>query len=292
MRQIEGFGEYGFPESHAASFANLVYASAWIKCLYPDVFAAALLNSQPMGFYATAQIVRDAQEHGVDVRPADINFSDWDSHWNLEPSPREVGLRSEPGRRQISAAIRYGTPTRSAARTDLPLAGEVKGRLHPRHANMRDDIRTTHALRLGLRQISGLSEAHGRKIIETVRGEGFDSVRDLWLRTGQSRRARKACARRCLSLARPRPARCAMGGAGAAAQRRQGRSAAARARAMQELEPDAALPPMRPGQHVIEDYRPLHLSLKAHPLSFLRTELAARGILRHERLPTIAPADA
>ena len=81
--QIEGFGEYGFPESHAASFANLVYASCWIKCFYPDVFAAALLNSQPMGFYATAQIVRDVQEHGVEVRPVDINFSDWDS--TLEP---------------------------------------------------------------------------------------------------------------------------------------------------------------------------------------------------------------
>ena len=82
-KQIQGFGSYGFPESHAASFANLVYASAWLKCRYPDVFAAALLNSQPMGFYAPAQIVRDAQEHGVDVRPADVNLSDWDCTWNL-----------------------------------------------------------------------------------------------------------------------------------------------------------------------------------------------------------------
>ena len=77
-KQIEGFGSYGFPESHAASFANLVYASAWVKCHYPDVFAAAMLNSQPMGFYATAQLVRDAQEHGVEVRPVDVNRSDWD----------------------------------------------------------------------------------------------------------------------------------------------------------------------------------------------------------------------
>jgi error-prone DNA polymerase len=76
--QIQGFGEYGFPESHAASFANLVYASCWMKCYYPDVFAAALLNSQPMGFYAPAQIVRDAREHGVEVRPLDVNHSDWD----------------------------------------------------------------------------------------------------------------------------------------------------------------------------------------------------------------------
>ena len=70
FNQIKGFGSYGFPESHAASFANLVYVSAWMKCHYPDVFAAALLNSQPMGFYATAQLVRDAQEHGVEVRPS------------------------------------------------------------------------------------------------------------------------------------------------------------------------------------------------------------------------------
>ena len=71
--QIEGFGDYGFPESHAASFALLVYVSAWIKCHYPEVFACALLNSQPMGFYAPAQIVRDAREHGVEVRPVDVN---------------------------------------------------------------------------------------------------------------------------------------------------------------------------------------------------------------------------
>lgn len=76
--QIEGFGEYGFPESHAASFALLVYASAFIKCHYPDVFCAAILNSQPMGFYQPAQLVRDARAHGVEIRPVDVNFSDWD----------------------------------------------------------------------------------------------------------------------------------------------------------------------------------------------------------------------
>src|ERR1700722_13448821 len=89
FRQIEGLGEYGFPESHAASFALLVYASAWMKCHYPDVFAAALLNSQPMGFYAPAQIVRDAIEHGVEVRPVDINHSDWDSTLERFPAKWE-----------------------------------------------------------------------------------------------------------------------------------------------------------------------------------------------------------
>ena len=79
FKQLEGFGSYGFPESHAASFALLVYVSAWIKCHYPDVFACALLNSQPMGFYQPAQIVADARKHGVEVRPIDINYSDWDN---------------------------------------------------------------------------------------------------------------------------------------------------------------------------------------------------------------------
>ena len=104
--QIEGFGTYGFPESHAASFALLVYVSAWIKCFHPDVFACALLNSQPMGFYAPAQIVRDAKEHGVPVRPVDVNFSVWDC--TLEPLgenpsppfviPAKAGIHSSAGR--------------------------------------------------------------------------------------------------------------------------------------------------------------------------------------------------
>ena len=91
--QIQGFGTYGFPESHAASFALLVYCSAWMKCYYPDMFAAAILNSQPMGFYAPAQLVRDAREHGVEIRPADVNASDWDHTLELvsrghSPSPQ------------------------------------------------------------------------------------------------------------------------------------------------------------------------------------------------------------
>ena len=102
FRQIEGFGEYGFPESHAASFALLVYASCWMKCRYPDVFAAAMLNAQPLGFYAPAQLVRDAREHGVEVREVDVNLSDWDC--TLEPCPlsrsrERVGVRGSPSPR-------------------------------------------------------------------------------------------------------------------------------------------------------------------------------------------------
>lgn len=79
FKQLEGFGSYGFPESHAASFALLVYVSSWIKCYYPDVFACALLNSMPMGFYQPAQIIIDAQNHAVEVRGIDINYSEWDN---------------------------------------------------------------------------------------------------------------------------------------------------------------------------------------------------------------------
>ena len=89
--QIKGFGSYGFPESHAASFAQLVYVSSWIKRHYPAAFACALLNSQPMGFYAPAQIVRDAREHGVEVRPVDVSYSGWDN--SLEGSDRTPALR-------------------------------------------------------------------------------------------------------------------------------------------------------------------------------------------------------
>ena len=246
FRQIEGFGEYGFPESHAASFALLVYASAWMKCRYPDVFAAALINSQPMGFYAPAQIVRDAQEHGVEVRPIDVNHSAWDC--TLEP----------------------GTPARA--------------RLHARHAGMADDLYADHALRLGFRQISGFSEDDGLAI-ERCRGAGFDSVRDLWLRSRLKpsvlERLAAADAFRSLGLDR-RQALWAV-----RALRRAGDKddlPLFAHFAAPALEPDVALPPMRLGEQVVEDYRRLHLSLKAHPVSFLRRELERRGILRHEKL--------
>ena len=99
FKQIEGFGSYGFPESHAASFAKLVYVSAFIKCRHPAIFAAALLNSQPMGFYAPAQIVRDAIEHGVEVRPIDVGHSLWDC--SIEPGGADGGPALRLGFRQI-----------------------------------------------------------------------------------------------------------------------------------------------------------------------------------------------
>jgi error-prone DNA polymerase len=305
FRQIEGFGEYGFPESHAASFALLVYASAWIKCRYPDVFAAALLNSQPMGFYAPAQIVRDAQEHGVEVRPVDVNFSNWDC--TLESPLPACGERSDrvsdPGEGDSLQALLlkqapHPTPLPAKAGRGRPRSEHVAKNsnaialapqaLHPRHAEMKPDIRATHAMRLGFRQISGFSQEDGIKI-EQVRGAGFDSIRDLWLRTSLSpsklERLAEADAFRSLGLDR-RAALWAV-----RALRRVGDKDDLPLfihASMPQLEPDVALPPMLLGAHVIEDYRHLHLSLKAHPVAFLRNDLAARGIMRHEQLPAVS----
>lgn len=159
--------------------------------------------------------------------------------------------------------------------------------VHPRHAEMQDDIRATHAVRLGLRQINGFSEDDARAI-ERARGAGFDSVRDLWLRTKLSpavlERLAQADAFRSVGLDR-RKALWAV-----RALRRAGDKddlpLFARVQTP-ELEPDVALPPMRLGEHVVADYRHLHLSLKAHPASFLRRDLDRRGILRNERIATI-----
>jgi error-prone DNA polymerase len=306
FEQIKGFGEYGFPESHAASFANLVYASSWLKCHYPDVFAAALLNSQPMGFYAPAQIVRDAQEHGVAVREVDINASDWDCTLELKqcaatPLPPQAQHSGGEGSGVggLSDRDRGNTPHPDAhfVRVDPPHHslrswGEGKekppqrtiSKLHPRHASMAGDIRTTHALRLGFRQISGLSKENG-ETITACRNDGYDSIRDLWLRTGLHpavmERLANADAFRSLGLSR-RDALWAI----RALQRAGDKDDLplfARVR-MPEMEPDVALPPMQPGEQVVEDYRHLKLSLRAHPVSFLRADLDRRSILRNAAL--------
>jgi error-prone DNA polymerase len=250
FKQIEGFGDYGFPESHAASFALLVYASAWIKVHYPDVFCAALLNAQPMGFYAPAQIVRDAERHGVTVLPPDVNRSDWDC--TLEPL----------------------APT------------EPAGRPHRLHAAMAADIRTRCAVRLGLRQIKGMREDDA-KAIEAARGDGYDSLRDLWLRTNLPRatleRLADADAFRSLGLDR-RDALWAARGEDSARVRDRLPLFDLPAHTDIRKEPDFALPPMLIGEHIVHDYRYLSLSVKGHPLAFLRADLAARRIVTAQAL--------
>ncbi|HEX9169381.1 MAG TPA: error-prone DNA polymerase [Roseiarcus sp.] len=275
FHQIEGFGEYGFPESHAASFAFLVYASCWMKCRYPDVFVAAMLNSQPLGFYAPAQLVRDAREHGVEVREVDVNLSDWDCTLEARsPSP----LAGEGGaKRRMRGPL---TPT------PLP-QGERGFAIHPRHAEMTAHIRATHAVRLGLRQIVGVKEEDMRRLVER-RGQGYDSVRDLWLRSGLSSAALEkladADAFRSLGLDR-RQALWAVRGLDRVGD--QDDLPLFASRPARETEPDARLPPMPLGAHVVEDYRRLSLSLKAHPTSFMRARLSARGVLRSDALRSV-----
>lgn len=248
--QIEGFGEYGFPESHAASFAILVYASSWLKCYYPDVFAAALLNAQPMGFYAPAQIVRDAIDHGVDVRPIDVNFSDWDNTLEANPNP--------------------------------------EAKLHSRHAEMEKDIKSTHALRLGFRQASGLREEALRRLVAN-RGNGYDSVRSVWLKSGLEvstiERLADLDGFRSLGLDRRDALWAARGLNRVGGQ--EDLPLFETATVDRTREPDFDLPSMCLGEHIVEDYRTIGLSLKAHPISLLRDELSARRVIKSEQLTQI-----
>jgi error-prone DNA polymerase len=246
--QIEGFGTYGFPESHAASFALLVYVSAWIKCFYPEVFACALLNSQPMGFYAPAQIVRDARAHGVAVRPVDLNHSLWDC--TLEPA--ETGNPSPPSG-------------------------------------------SGWAVRLGLRQVKGFAEADAERLVAARPEHGYAEPRVLWRKSGLGRATLERLAeadafgsigldrRRALwalkALGEPPPPLFAAAEASPVKAEPlplpRGREQSARAAS--ESRAAELLPEMPLGEHVVEDYASLGLSLKRHPLAFLRAELAREG---------------
>jgi error-prone DNA polymerase len=226
FNQIKGFGEYGFPESHAASFAHLVYVSSWLKCHFPAAFACALLNSQPMGFYAPAQIVRDAAQHNVQVLPVDVNFSEWDC--TLEDTGGKAALRL--GLRQID-----GFPEHAAAR--LMAAREVGG---------------AYADVAALRERAGLSPPLVERLASA---DAFSSLalprrQALW-------EARSLIAAPDLPL-----------------------FAAAKARDEGAERRPAQLPVMPLSEEVVADYQTQRLSLKAHPLAFLRASLAERGFVR------------
>src|SRR5579862_5921144 len=260
--QIEGFGTYGFPESHAVSFALLAYDSAWLKWKYPEVFACALLNSLPMGFYQPAQIVRDAIEHGVTVLPVDINHSDWDctleEGYGNEPSPaRGGGL----GGGTAAAAVPRESKKQRAW-------GEHPHPDPPPQAGEGDSL----ALRLGFRQIQGFAEADAGELVEH-RGPGYRSPQDLARRSGLSREALSTLAAadafRSLGLDR-RAALWAVKPLGDASLPLFDVTA--------RVEPAVDLPEMPLGEHVTEDYATLGLSLKRHPVAFLRESLSARGI--------------
>ena len=229
FKQLEGFGSYGFPESHAASFALIAYASAWLKCWHPDIFCAALLNSQPMGFYAPAQIVRDAQDHHVEVRPVCINASRWDC--TLEPTG--------------------------------------------------DDGR--FAVRLGLRMVKGLANANAAAIVSARADTPFASIDDLWRRAGVPVAALVQIAegdgfRPSLSMAR----REALWAIKALRDEPLPLFAAATAHEQQFVpeisEAAVSLRPMTAGSEVVEDYGHIGLSLRSHPVAFLRDDLRRRRI--------------
>ncbi|OCC24767.1 error-prone DNA polymerase [Croceicoccus estronivorus] len=230
FNQIKGFGEYGFPESHSASFAHLVYVSSWLKCHFPAAFAAALLNSQPMGFYAPAQIVRDAREHGVAVLPVDVNASMWDC--TLESVGGEVALRL--GFRQVDGFPQYAAAHLVAAREAGNAFVDVgalrnRARLSPAHIELLASADCFTSLGLGRRQA-------------------------LW-------DARSLVAVPELPLFNH------------AAEHEEG----------SEKIP-ATLPFMPLSEEVVADYQTTRLSLKAHPLAFLRAGLAQRGFIRCEDL--------
>ena len=250
FRQIEGFGDYGFPESHAASFALLVYISCWLKCHYPDVFCAAILNSQPMGFYAPAQLIRDAREHGVEVRAVDINHSDWDSI--LEPDAEACPINQQ-------------------------------------HREMSGVMKNTHAVRLGLRLVKGFGKEDAERLM-IARGRGYDSVRDLWMRSGLPRRAIEKLAEadcfRSIGLDR-RDALWAVKALDPLSSAERLPLFATADHHDLQSEPEVHLPPMPLDEHVMIDYQSLTFSLKAHPMSFLRNRLKARNFTRNTDLQNI-----
>ncbi|MFC5343402.1 error-prone DNA polymerase (plasmid) [Brevundimonas staleyi] len=231
--QLEGFGSYGFPESHAASFALIAYASSWLKRHHPDVFCAALLNAQPMGFYAPAQIVRDARDHGVEVRPVCINASRWDC--TLEETGR-------PGRL---------------------------------------------AVRLGLRMVRGLGNPDAAAITAARTDEAFASVDDVWRRAAVAAASLVKIAeadgfQASMGLAR----REALWAIRALRNEPLPLFAAATAREQRIVpetdEPAVTLKPMTAGREVVEDYGHVGLSLRDHPLAFLRGDLARQGFMTCE----------
>ncbi len=280
--QIEGFGTYGFPESHAASFALLVYVSSWIKCFYPEVFACALLNSQPMGFYAPAQIVRDAREHGVEVRAVDVNHSFWDStlepRLGESPSPPFRGEREGPSPEVggVGTTPHFGPPHPSLS--PRPAGGEGKA----------VDGARGWALRLGLRQIKGFAEADAERLVASRPDGGYRDPRALWRRSGLGRgaleRLAEADAFRSIRLDRRRAlwALKALRGPPLplfAEEDSPDEKPSPPPGAERERIAMALLPEMPLGEHVVEDYASLSLTLKRHPLAFLRREFAREGLV-------------
>ncbi|MGO9115328.1 MAG: error-prone DNA polymerase [Thermoguttaceae bacterium] len=280
FHQIRGFGEYGFPESHAASFALLVYVSCWLKHHYLAAFTAALLNSQPLGFYAPAQLVRNAREHGVKVLPVDVNDSQWDC--TLEES-EQWGVGSEK-KAEVPAACRSPLTSSPTAHCPLP---------------------TTHSLRLGFRMLWGLPQAHAEQIVQHRGERAYRSIDDFAHRSGLSRatimRLAKAGVFGSLGTNRRHSLWDAL------AQDQTPMPLFDAVKSTTETMPQAAglnntdncqptignspatddyLPAMTSAEEVLADYRTTGLSLLAHPLQFLRGELEKLRVIPASGLKT------
>ncbi len=279
--QIKGFGEYGFPESHAASFAHLVYVSSWLKWKYPAAFACALLNSQPMGFYAPAQIVRDAQEHGVEVRAVDVNASEWDCTLEAPLPDRE----DQPPDRRLMGV---GDERSELARRSDRLAALPT---HPRSAapsRPSREGRGGEVLRLGLRMIDGLRLDAATRVVGARGDTAYVSVEDLKRRSGTNvasvSKLAEADAFRSIGLDRR----------GALWDSRALKGAPdlplfAHADARDEgWETEVVrLPAMPLGEQVVADYQTVRLSLKAHPMQFLREHYRGKGFTTADQLGSL-----
>ena len=250
FRQIEGFSHYGFPESHAASFAKLVYVSAWIKWAWPDVFCAALINSQPMGFYQPAQLVRDAREHGVEVLAPDILASDWDC--TLEA----IGGGAKPFR--------------------------------PRADKIADDGNRSRwkAVRLGFRQIKGLKRKGDVEPLLKARAEGARTPGEF-AQGGVPQRALELLAEADAFASVGLTRREALWAVKGLKGEHKAPVQAPLLAGLPLFEDRAALPAMAASQEVAEDYRTTSLSLKAHPIGFYRPMLTREGVITAERLAVI-----
>ncbi len=271
FKQIEGFGSYGFPESHALSFARLVYVSSWIKCFHPAVFCCALLNSQPMGFYAPAQLVRDAVEHGVTVLPVDVNASEWD---NSLSSPARGGGPREAGWRGASAGVSLaGVPVTGGA---VPSGTFAEAPLH--HPADGPPPRSGEDLRLGFRQVDGFRRDWAEAIVAARAGAPFARVEDLAYRANLPQRAMNLLADADAFRSVQKERREALWDVRRTPPKQLSLFAAAD---VPELgaEPDAQLPAMPLSEQVAADYQTTRLSLKGHPMAFLRERFAAEGIL-------------
>ncbi len=261
FEQIKGFGSYGFPESHAASFAKLVYISSWIKCHYPDVFACALLNAQPMGFYAPAQIVRDAREHGVPVLACDVNFSAWDNTLERDERGRlclRIGFRQVDGLRRKDVVPSSRSPLWGGLGWG---SGGVSEFQRARNGNSGATPTLTLPTRGRGKELTFTSIEQMARSGVPVRALRVLADADCFRSMGHDRRQALWEIRR-LPDDQPLPL-----------------FAAADARELAE-EPDAKLPEMPLGEHVATDYQTLRLSLKAHPMQVLRPIFQREGILR------------